>query len=209
MIDIADLLATLSMDRPIFHSEADFQHTCAWELHRRLPNAAIRLERPPSHGDKRIYLDIWLEQDDAAVAIELKYKTGDLSINVNDEQFALRKHAAHPPGRYDFIKDIERLEHVTSNQPHAVGWAIFLTNDSTYWSLESDNERVGSNFDLWEGRVLHGTLQWNATASSGTRKGREAPLHLRGTYRLAWQPCSHLSTPRRGLFRYLAVQVRP
>lgn len=36
-------LQSLSTDRPIFHSEHDFQHALAWAIHERVPNAHIRL----------------------------------------------------------------------------------------------------------------------------------------------------------------------
>ena len=43
---VSEVLTALAKQRPILHSEADFQHAIAWKIHKRLPRASIRLERP-------------------------------------------------------------------------------------------------------------------------------------------------------------------
>lgn len=45
-MNLDSLLNQLALKRPIFHSEADFQHTLAWEVHLSHPAAEVRLERP-------------------------------------------------------------------------------------------------------------------------------------------------------------------
>ena len=75
MIDFNLLLATLANKRPVFHSEADFQHALAWELQLLYPNVNIRLEYRPPGFDRRNYMDIWVIDEDKAIAVELKYKT--------------------------------------------------------------------------------------------------------------------------------------
>ena len=74
---ISRVLTALAEQRPIFHSEADFQHAIAWEIHEHALRASVRLERPVevSHLNKRLYVDDWTEQDDHVLAIELEYKT--------------------------------------------------------------------------------------------------------------------------------------
>lgn len=44
MINMNKVLSTLSVKRPIFHSEADFQHSLAWEIREHYPESEIRLE---------------------------------------------------------------------------------------------------------------------------------------------------------------------
>jgi hypothetical protein len=44
VVDLRDTLALLSQQRPIFHSEADFQHALAWRFHQTDETARIRLE---------------------------------------------------------------------------------------------------------------------------------------------------------------------
>ena len=47
MIHLYDVLRSLSCQRPIFHSEADFQHALAWLIHLQHPDAIVRLEYRP------------------------------------------------------------------------------------------------------------------------------------------------------------------
>ena len=87
MINISQVITSLASQRPVFHSEADFQHAFAWEIHRQLPAASIRLELPLQPQGKSIHLDIWATQKELALAVELKYKTRALSVRIGDEQF--------------------------------------------------------------------------------------------------------------------------
>src|SRR5687767_12959564 len=100
-INIPSLLDPLAADRPVFHSEADFQHALAWTLHERHPDLSIRLELPVPIDGGRIYLDVWgRDADGKVVAIELKYKTRRLDITLQGENFALRGQAAQDCNRY-------------------------------------------------------------------------------------------------------------
>jgi hypothetical protein len=90
VIDVSKILGQLAVERPIFHSEADFQHALAWKLHEVMSEARIRLEYRPFPG-KPLYLDIWMGLQFAA-AIELKYATRKLLVEVGDEQFNLKGH---------------------------------------------------------------------------------------------------------------------
>jgi len=181
MITITEILATLAAQRPIFHSEADFQHAFAWEIHRRLPNASIRLERPLAPLNNQLHLDVWAAQENTILAVELKYKTRALSVRIDDEQFTLRNQSAQDIGRYDFIKDIRRLEQIISDRKNIVGYAILLANDSAYWTRARGSRPVDADFRLQEGRNLHGILRWGEGASEGTKRTREKSLELKGT----------------------------
>ena len=67
-IDIVGLMSALAARRPVFHSEADFQHALAWELHTRLPALDVRLELPVEASGKALHLDLWLSAPGRAVA---------------------------------------------------------------------------------------------------------------------------------------------
>src|SRR5690348_188236 len=101
VFDLRAFMAELSSTRPLFHSEADFQHAFAWHFHELFPTANVRLEYPV-FTDKWIYLDLWLDAPDMQLAIELKYKTLTLEIAHNNERFQLKNHSAQDIGRYDF-----------------------------------------------------------------------------------------------------------
>jgi hypothetical protein len=132
-IPIETIIKELQKERPVFHSEADFQHAVAWEIHRHHPTSAVRLEVDRGTAEQREHLDILVKDSDRTCAIELKYKTRKLDTVFGGERFHLRNHGAQDIGRYDFIKDIVRFERFVIGNANSVGYAIFLTNDDSYW----------------------------------------------------------------------------
>ena len=92
MLTLADVEATLKRladDRPVFHSEADFQHALAWSLREQFPDLAVRLEYPlPSEGG-RAYADVWLRTPEGPIVLELKYWKRNLQITIDGEEFNL------------------------------------------------------------------------------------------------------------------------
>lgn len=203
---LRDVLGRLAEERPVFHSEADFQHALALEIHRSQPETALRLERRPNNPESRIYVDVWLERDGTATALELKYKTRQLETPVNREQFRLLNQSAQDIARYDFVKDIARLERLTGSGEVNSAFAIFLTNDRSYWSPAGRPDTVDAAFRIHEGQRLEGTLDWSERASAGTKRSREDPLLLRGTYTLRWSNYARLACSN-GAFRYLLVAI--
>ena len=157
-------------------------------------------------GEKPLHVDIWVEQDGEVLAFELKYKTRPLQTLERGETFALQNHGAQDISRYDFIKDVWRIETIVANSTHAVGYAVLLTNDPSYWTLSHNSSTVDTDFRLHEGRELHGTLHWGAHASAGTKRGREQQLRLAGSYPLRWEDYSQATAEVRwAKFRYLIV----
>ena len=204
---ILDLLKGLSERRPIFHSEADFQLAFAWYLHQTIPDSQARLEFKAFKNEK-MYLDIWLQT--LGIAIKLKYYTRELNVKQKGEHFALLNQAAYPPRRYDFISDILRLERVMGSfKPAKSGLAILLTNAPSYWKLPRRGWKnaVDVAFRIHEGMVLKGKIDWSDDASEGTKKGREKPIGLNGSYNINWRDYSAFEEEKYGKFRYLVVDV--
>ena len=108
-MDIDAVLTQLKNKRPIFHSEADFQFALAWELQQQYPNASLRLEYAPP-GDPTKHIDILVRLGNDVYPIELKYKKAKFRAVVNGEQYSLTDHSAQDLGKYDFVKDICRIE---------------------------------------------------------------------------------------------------
>lgn len=208
MVDINEILKDLAKQRPLFHSEADFQHAFAWKIHEQLPNAAVRLELPFEDHARKLHLDVWISNGDEALAIELKYKTRAIETRVQDEDYSLQSHSAQDLGRYDFIKDMVRLEQITTARPGVVGYAIFLTNDSAYWSAGARSNVIYAAFRLEEGIKLQGTLAWGKGASEGTMRDRETPLALGGIYKIHWQDYSQVPGKSYNQLRFACVPVR-
>ena len=158
-LDIHLVMAELAERRPIFHSEADFQFALAWQIHEMTPDCEVRLEKPFTiGGDKKsMHLDIWLPN--TGTAIELKYGTRGFGIEQHEDMFAL-KDGAPDLCRYDFVKDIQRIERVVKSRGgSAPGYAVLLANDHLYW--ERRPRRTNDEaFHLHEGRNLTGTMAW-------------------------------------------------
>lgn len=200
-------MANLAATRKLFHSEADFQHALAWQIHRAMPESQVRLEVDASQaGHRRRFLDIWLPLE--GIAIELKYKTRGFEVEQGDESFVLRNQSAQTQGRYDFIQDIRRIELLRSQLRQCkAGYAVLLTNDSSYWKVPARRDTVDAEFRIHDGREVSGVLAWAPNAEPGTVKDRESPIEIHDSYHLRWQEYSNFPEKKYGSFRYLAVSV--
>jgi hypothetical protein len=208
MIDIQTIMQNLAVQRPVFHSEADYQHALAWAIHESDPSIEIRLEYPFDTENSRWHLDLWLMRGDERCAIELKYYTKTLDALLNDEKYRLRDHAADDLLRYSFCNDIERLETVCNLTKNSNGFAILLTNSPRLWlPPKGERETNDTQFLVYEGRVLDGTLEWGPNTGTGTRKGHEEPIRLDGCYNLTWADYSEMEGVKNGAFRYVAIQI--
>lgn len=201
-------LEKLSTSRPLFHIEADFQHALAWQIQKDFPELEIRFEYKPANISERMFVDLWITDNFGNnFAIELKYKTRKFEGIVNDEKFQLMDQSAQDLGRYDYLKDLERLEKIVTHHKNTTGYAIILTNDSGYWNVPQSNGTVDADFRIFDGKKIHGTLQWAEHASTGTSSGRTQSLEISGEYVLKWQDYSQIGTTNRGKLRYLTVKI--
>ena len=199
------LMDDLARDRPIFHSEADFQHALAWHIHNTIPDGHVHLEyKPLPHKKKLIYLDLWIP--DIGVALELKYSTEKLDAKLDGAIFAL-KSGAPDIARYGFLGDIERLESLSELSKVRAGFSVLLTNDPACWRLPKKPSAAGYAFRLHEGRRVKGKMSFPADASPGAIINMEAPICLKSSYDLRWQDYSEVGKGRYRKFRYLAVQT--
>jgi hypothetical protein len=205
-VNMHPLMMRLAETRPIFHSEADFQHALAWLIHSEHPDATIRLETRP---ERKLRLDVLVVLDGERMAIELKYFTARTDAIVGGEHFDLPNQAAQDISRHDFVKDIWRLERFVRDGVADVGWAIALSNDGSYWRLGWKADPVDAMFRLHEGRRLQGVLAWSQLAGAGTTRTRDVPLDLTGAYECRWQPFAQIERPvgKPVELRYLALCV--
>ena len=204
--DLVQILESLASDRPVFHSEADFQFALAWQIQQVMPTARVRLEYRPYEAE-RVYLDIFVGSPSGNVALELKYVTRKLTVRVQDELFDLTNQSAQDSRRYDFLKDVMRLERIVAARPQTRGYAVFLTNDPSFWNPHNRTDTADSAFRIHQGRSITGMLSWSTHASAGTIKGREAPLALQHQYRMGWRDYSSTPLNAYGQFRYLLLEV--
>jgi hypothetical protein len=202
-------MRSLAGNRPIFGSEADFQHALAWEIQLAYPTARLRLEYRPAYLDRRGYLDLWVAGDGWAAAVELKYFTRAVDLVVGGERFELLNQGAQDISRYDFVRDVERVESVVKAEAGIEGYVLALTNDSSYWRVPTQpRATVDAAFRIHEGSTLTGRLDWATSAGAGTTRGRVRAHDLLGSYQLHWTDYSRVGDRPAGTFRYLLVGIR-
>ncbi|MBX3047259.1 MAG: hypothetical protein KF698_09705 [Anaerolineales bacterium] len=203
IFNISELIASLANKRPVFYSEADFQHALAWKIKEQLPDADIRLEVPMSLSPRRQSIDIVVRQDGQVFGIELKYKTARNSISLGAEAFSLQNHGAQDINRFLVIKDIWRIEQFLSNKQIDRGFVVFLTNDSLYWRESNNPDAIDANFKLHQGKVLFGSLSWADRVGVGTLQGNAREILLKGNYTCYWLDYAKLDETSKGTFRFL------
>jgi hypothetical protein len=199
------VLDALAEERPLFHSEADFQHAFAWQVHLLDPGAVVRLEVRPD-PEVREAVDMLCRTGGRRIAVEFKYLVRRFEATIDGECFRLRDQGAQPLSRYDVLKDIGRLERFCAAGRADVGFAVILSNDLQVWSPGRPGS-IDEAFRMYDGACLTGTLGWGPNAGPGTTRGRTEPIALAGTYAVAWAdyPTTHPSC--RGQFRSLVIEV--
>jgi hypothetical protein len=204
-VPLSDVMDRLRRDRPVFHSEADLQHSFArvlWEL---APDIQSRLEVRQNTSKRAEYLDLLCLGPGTRTAIEFKYHTRrwEGTAGPDAEAFALKDHAAADLARLYFITDIVRLERFCA-RPDQNGLALIITNEPGLWTAPKPHVKPTRDrqFRIHQGRTLTGELLWaEGECPANTRT-------LNGTYSVDWCPYSRLSGTA-GQFSYLALPVSP
>ena len=205
MPDIHKLMHTLAGERPIFHSRTDFHSALVETLVRIHPDCGDVREFNHLEGD-RSRLNIWAPE--LAVEIRLRYATGHIRTQQQNESFALRHQGAQDRGRYSFLRDVERIERVVSEIANVrSGIAVLLTNDHLYWQPPTKLAPVDIDFRVHDGAILSGTLNWTEEASEGTKESMDQPIVLQDAYEMEWRNYSDVHSGKNSRFRYLAVEV--
>lgn len=203
LMNIDTILSALSSKHPFFRSQKEFQEILIKEL--TLHGFRCTPDKFVNQKDK---VDIWAEGpgNNEIIIFEVRNKTKKLSFSYNGTSYELKNHGAQDQGRYDFVKDIEKVEKAVSSRRNIKGYAILISNDPYYWDTPVKHDSVDRDFHINEGRVLRGILKWDSIASSGTTKNREDSIKLNQSYVLSWRNYSSVSNTKYGSFRYLLVQ---
>lgn len=128
------------------------------------------------------YFDIVLEHENQFIAIELKYKLKEIKLNKENQllRFGLKakdenlilvtNQSAENEGRYDFWKDVKRIEVLSKAFDNVIGGiAIFVTNQENYKN-NKENFKY-SNFNLSDSK--QGYLYWNGEDENGEKLNGE------------------------------------
>ncbi|MER7468489.1 hypothetical protein [Streptomyces sp. NPDC097981] len=199
-----EVLACLCARRPVFHSEADLQHSFALAVEEVAQDVRCRLEVPVRGNDASEYLDLLCLGPTGRTAVEFKYVTRQWSGTAGTplEEYALRGHNAPDVARRDFLRDVGRLERFCDREDQN-GLALIITNESSLWRPRQRRTPTrDEEFRIHDGRELAGTLLWaGGSFPDNTRV-------LRGAYTLVWRSYTQLEGPG-GEFRCLAVFISP
>lgn len=208
---VVDALATT---RPLFHSEADFQHAFAWEAHRQHPSAHVRLERRLS-AESNERLDLQLTIGESRVAVELKYPVAKLDAELDGEPFVLRAQGAEDRMRFSYVWDIVRLERLVSAGVVDAGAAVILTNAPQLWRPRvpagARGPAADTQFSFHEGVELAGRLGWVGAATwwRNTKPPLPEAVELFGRYPMQWRDYSTVTGTGRAEFRWAAALIVP
>lgn len=189
-------------------------------LERRVDAPEQRTDAPEQGNEKEksgdIYIDIWVEINVKVYPIELKYKTIQCSITDGFEEYKLKQHGACDIGCYLYLKDVERIEHISKSlgDNFGKGYAIMLTNDHLYWDKPktTPDTTTFSDFRIYDGRTISAkqNLIWHPTSNKQpVWQKKLGPLALTHNYTINWKDYSKLlneegkATP----FKYSIIKI--
>lgn len=237
-LNINEVINEVKKNDRIFCSEADFQHTLALAIMNVNKDdiKKIFLEYPFEDDNKgelddHNHLDILIVlKNDKMIPIELKYKTtypnanrdkdkhGKLYQNTKEKiKFRVKDQKAKNYGCYNYIKDIYRIESFRDNnvfkENFEEGYAIFLTNDKSYWEevdgyIQEQPIYDYSMFSIHHNRKnVHGTLNWKKP------KEKYREIDIKGNYDFKWKlyykNCKKYNSEEDfGEFKYLITKIK-
>ena len=156
MTELNNIIVSLQNKRKVFHSEDDLKLAIGMEIIEKT-NCKVRLERPVKidmidwnneTSEARAPIDIVIiEKSGQHIPIELKYKTKKIALEENDEKYNLTQHGAVDIGRYNFRKDIYRIEqYLSSHKNSGLGYVLILTNDKAYYNTDISKKETYDKF---------------------------------------------------------------
>ena len=213
MNDLEHILKQLSDSRPVFHNEMDFQFSLAWEIQKKHPDYKIRFEkRFTDYDDDLRRIDLWIIDGEDVYAIELKYPTKNAIFKINNEIFKLKNQSAEDYSRYDFLKDVQRMEEATANTENIRGYAILITNNLGISIAPTKNDVADFHFRIYDGRIINNQeLEWIRKEGGQSFGDRESSITLKGNYEFRWKDYSEIKEKNivlsNGKFQYLFIEI--
>ena len=136
----------------------------------------------PFANKENINIDIVIEKEGLFYLIELKYKTQRATIKF--ERFgeincvSLKDQSRIPMSKYDFWKDVARLEFLKESfEKVKGGLCIFLTNNETY---TKGDKGISEEFTMKKGEPHSGELKFK----EGELKEKNPAFSLLGEYQI-------------------------
>lgn len=239
---IYEILESFGEDNRIFQNEAQFQHELAIEIANNyldddtkviLELSSVTTVITYKNGKtrrKKDESDIIIKNSKGEyIVIELKYKTieSNYSRNIYGD-IELSYQGAADLGKYDYLKDIYRIEQFKEPQSvtfsinpvlkkYIAGYAIMLTNENKYWlmSRELSSNNTDMNYCITDNDVIDNSakLEWQIVekkdgkeVGNGKPFQQRPPLQFRNKYKFKWLDyCDIENKPK---FRYLITSIK-
>lgn len=212
--ELHDTLKSLASKRPVFHSEADFQHELALELVSRAYQVRLEVPKDISVNKETVKaeIDLLVSKDNIKTAIELKYIKKACTIEHHDELFELKGTWSTNLSRFDCLSDTRRIEALIEAGHAEAGYSIFLSNASDAW--KKDNSRTNNMakfFSIHEGCIIpsNTALDWfpcepSKGSVSVKRRFPYTPIILLKERLVCWHDYSRFESVNE-TFRYLVL----
>lgn len=238
--NIKTILEELVKSRPVFYSEDDFKMNFGFQVYKYIQQFSdkniVYFERPieityisrtGKPETKKVYIDMVIEVDGKLYPVELKYRTIKLKESDSvSNTIELLNQGACDAGRYQFRKDIYRLEQLTKLAGYEKGFAIFLTNDHHYWDCELDGKLLDAHY-RFKDVIYRDDRGWNYDNAiysehrgfekeTQTYKNKKGETHwtcwkeyfhqltLQKDYQIIW---NDYYTNGKDCFRYIIIEV--
>jgi hypothetical protein len=216
--DITTCMSKMACVRPVFHSEADFQHELAMELDR--SGYGVRLEVPHSIAINGASLGAELDilviepKTRRRTAIELKYVTAQKTVVHAGETFNLCKNWGTNFSRFDCWADFQRVGGIVAAGHAHCGFAVFLTNAEDAWHVDAGpTATMARQFSIHDNRnvAAGAVLDWapiRPTVGSVSKKRLPpySPITVPTPTVCTWTDYSALPGPN-GRFRFLFLAI--
>ena len=140
-----------------------------------------------------------IKGEEKYIAIELKNKLKAISSEctrfgqTSQKKELVKNQSAQNIGRYQFWKDVKRLELLKESYKNVIGGiALFLTNDANY--LKTTKGADYEDFGMSENLKKDGVLEWGEfkkvdtkTLVNNKKRKKSPPIKLSNSYSPRWE----------------------
>ena len=215
---IRNAMKSMAKSRPVFHGEADFRLSLAREIYRKYKTK--NKKKPLIFSEwpcRQMRIDLAIKKSfqlatacKADIAFEFKYGPKRWDGQINGVQYNLKNAPEPPVRRYNFWKDVSRLEKLVKAEMIKRGYALIFTHNKAYWEKDEGKKHKGkkykAGFQLYEGFKVPRKLKWPAGTPCSMKKWKPKPIHLQGKYIPNWQP--YFKDEEQGIeIRYLLLEI--
>lgn len=165
------------------------------------------------------YLDLYVKLNEKIYGFEFKYKTKELSVKNSILSFNLKNQGAQDLLRFEFRKDIHRLEYlkyitIDDNPKIDIGFAVILSNDSTLYNnitKETADKELRFSDDT---TIKGGSFKWHPKDDKGAwlkeyKYTMDLKLRNEG-YSVKWNTYIEIKNnlnKKNCIFKYCVVEV--